>query len=432
MKNIKYMQVRDPSGETRVLKLDSFPIQLGTFPGNAEGLRDPQLSANAMVIQECEGGGLILKAVQDGLMFEVGDLRFPALQIPFSVPVKMADSEVVFLHQDPRKNPIQDPVIAQSKWYTKSQVGIRMLSDLRKSSATKLSVYLHGQTGTGKELLARQIHEWSDRTSGPYITINCGALPLSLAESELFGHVKGAFTGACRDRPGALLQAHHGTLFLDEVGDLPMELQVKLLRFLESGEIRPVGSDRVLHADVRVVSATHKPLDKLVEDGLFRQDLYFRLASIPLEIPSLNSRPEDIRALSVKFAAESGKVLSENALDRLVAHQWAGNVRELRHAIERACGLAGPFEEVLHEESFAFLVHVSDGMAIAQTVIKGLCTLEEMEKVMLLRALKLTNGNRTTAAKVLGIARSTLFDMMKRHRVVGPRSAEYRLTEVAV
>jgi transcriptional regulator with PAS, ATPase and Fis domain len=432
MKNIKFMQVRDPSGETRVLKLDSFPIQLGTFPGNAEGLRDPQLSANAMVIQECEGGGLILKAVQEGLMFEVGDLRFPALQIPFAVPVKMGDSEVVFHHQDPRKNPILDPVIAQSKWYTKSEVGIRMLTDLRKSSATKLSVYLHGQTGTGKELLARQIHEWSDRASGPYITINCGALPVSLAESELFGHVKGAFTGACRDRPGALLQAHHGTLFLDEVGDLPAELQVKLLRFLESGEIRPVGSDRVVHADVRVVSATHKPLDKLVNEGIFRQDLYFRLASIPLDIPSLNSRPEDIRALSVKFATEGGKVLSENALDRLVSHQWAGNVRELRHAIERACGLAGPFEEVLHGESFAFLVHGGDGLVVAQTVIKGLCTLEEMEKVMLLRALKLTNGNRTTAAKVLGIARSTLFDMMKRHRVVGPRSAEYRLTEVAV
>lgn len=428
MKQIVFMQVRDPSGETRVMKCDGYPLRLGTSFGDSGGFRDSRLSATALMIEEREGN-LILKAVQENLMIVMGDLRFPAIQIPFSVPLRVADTEVTFLDHDPRKIAPQDTLVSQSKWYTKSADGLRLLSDLKKSSATRLSIYLHGETGTGKELLAQQIHEWSDRAAGSFVAINCGALPMSLAESELFGHIKGSFTGASRDRVGALLQAHNGTLFLDEVGDLPMELQVKLLRFLESGEIRPVGSDRVMHADVRVVCATHKPLQKLVEEGKFRQDLYFRLASIPLEIPALNSRPDDIKALSMKFASENGKVLSENALRKLMFNHWAGNVRELRHAIERACGLAGPFEEVLHEQSFEFLSQGANGSTLAENMIAGVCTFEEMEKVMLLRALKVTNGNRTIAAKVLGIARSTLFDMMKRHRIVGPRSTEYRIAE---
>jgi transcriptional regulator with PAS, ATPase and Fis domain len=428
MKQSIFMQVRDPSGETRVLRCEDFPLRLGTSFGDSGGFRDSRLAASALMIED-RGGDLVLKATQENLMIVMGDLKFPAIQIPFSVPLKIADTEVVFYQKDPRKAAVQDTSIVQSKWYTKSAEGVKLLHDLKKSSATRLSIYLHGETGTGKELLAQQIHDWSDRAAGSFVAINCGALPLSLAESELFGHIKGSFTGASRDRVGALLQAHNGTLFLDEVGDLPMELQVKLLRFLESGEIRPVGSDRVMHADVRVICATHKPLLKLVEEGKFRQDLYFRLASIPLEIPSLNSRPSDIKALATKFATENGKNLSENAMKKLMFHHWAGNVRELRHAIERACGMAGPFEQVLHEQSFEFLSLGAGGTSLAEELIPGICTFEEMEKTLLLRALKMTHGNRTTAAKILGIARSTLFDMMKRHRIIGPRSVEYRVAE---
>jgi transcriptional regulator with PAS, ATPase and Fis domain len=431
MKKTFYMQVRDPSGETRVLKCEDLPVHLGTSCGDMGGFRDSGLSPSALVIED-RGGMLILKSVQEGLMIAVGDLRFNSIQIPFTVKLKIADTEVTFLNVDPRKASHSEAQSAQSKWFTKSEQGQRLLSDLKKSSMTRLSIYLHGETGTGKEILAEQIHLWSDRAAGSFVAINCGALPLSLAESELFGHIKGAFTGASRDRTGALLQAHNGTLFLDEVGDLPMELQVKLLRFLESGEIRAVGSDRTMHADVRVICATHKPLMKLVEEGKFRQDLYFRLASIPLEIPSLNSRPEDIVALAEKFSKENGKNISENAMRKLKTYHWAGNVRELRHAIERACGMSGPFEEVLHEQNFDFLNQGLTGIGIGESIIAGICTLEEMEKVLLLRALKMTNGNRTSAAKVLGIARSTLFDMMKRHRIVGPRSTEYRIADETV
>jgi transcriptional regulator with GAF, ATPase, and Fis domain len=216
-------------------------------------------------------------------------------------------------------------------------------------------------------------------------------------------------------------------LFLDEVGDLPPELQVKLLRFLESGEIRPVGSDRVLHADVRVICATHKPLLALVQEGKFRQDLYYRLASIPIEIPPLRNRPEDIRALSIRFANQFEKTLTPDAISRLQVSPWPGNVRELRHSIERACGSVGPFESVIHANHFSFLINHSQPVAanLAEASLPGVCRLKDMEKILILKALRISNGNRTDAAKILGIARSTLFEMMRRHEIVGPRSSDY-------
>ena len=426
MKQGIFIQVRDPSGEGRSFKLDEFPAMLGTTYQHPSGFRDVQLSSAALMVENRDGW--ILKSIQEGLLIQVGDLKFAAIQIPFEVPLKVGDSEIVFFEHNPKRMPPPE-VTLESKWFTQSVEGVQLLHDLKKSSLSKLSIYLLGETGTGKELLAEQIHAWSDRAAGTFVAINCGALPMSLAESELFGHIKGSFTGASRDRVGALLQAHNGTLFLDEVGDLPMELQVKLLRFLECGEIRPVGSDRNLYADVRVICATHKPLLKLVEEGKFRQDLYFRIASIPIEIPSLNARPGDIKALARRFANENGKNISERAMKKLISNYWAGNVRELRHAVERASGIAGRSEPMLHESNFEFLAQNRSGLSMAEQIIPGICTLEDMEKVLLLRALKMSNGNRTQTAKLLGIARSTLFDMMKRHHVVGPRSVEYRIAE---
>jgi len=429
MKQSIYIQVRDPSGEVRGLKLDEFPATLGTMYQSSNGMRDARLGIDALIVEYRDGW--VLRSIQEGLFIQIGDLKFPAIQIPFEVPLRVGDSEIVFFEKSPKRTPLADSTI-ESNWYTESVEGIKLLSDLKKSSQTKLSIYLFGETGTGKELLAEQIHAWSDRSAGAFMAINCGALPLSLAESELFGHVKGSFTGANRDRTGAFLQAHNGTLFLDEVGDLPMELQMKLLRFLECGEIRPVGSDRTLRADVRIICATHKPLLKLVEEGKFRQDLYFRIASIPIDIPSLNARPGDIKALANRFAKENGKNISESAIKKLISNHWAGNVRELRHAMERASGMAGPFQSILHESNFDFLSQNRSGQSMAEKIIPGICTLEDMERMLLLRALKITNGNRTHSSQLLGIARSTLFDMMKRHKVVGPKLAEYRIAEKTI
>ena len=418
-----YLSIRDPGGHQRHLKTSEYPFVLGTDYIKKEGLRDPKLGPESMIIEHHEGRNPVLLVLEPGLTARVGDLKLQAFEIPFGTPIRVGDTELCFREEAPRSESVQFPE-GVAGWHTASEEGEALVSAVRRSAATRLSIYLSGETGTGKEVLARLVHAWSDRAARPFVPLNCGALALSLAESELFGHVKGAFTGAVRDRPGALLQAHGGTLFLDEVGDLPPELQVKLLRFLENGEIRPVGSERVLHADVRIVCATHKPLKALVEEGKFRQDLYFRLASIPVAIPALRQRPEDVKLLAERFASGFGKSLSEEALLRLRIHAWPGNVRELRHAIERAAGLLGPFETLIQAGDFEFLSPESDSRTEFEVSLPGISSLKDMEKWMLLRSLKLANGNRSDAARVLGVARSTLFEMMKRHGIPGSRAME--------
>jgi transcriptional regulator with GAF, ATPase, and Fis domain len=307
-----------------------------------------------------------------------------------------------------------------TSWVTCSKSGRSLLSDVEKYAVTPLSIYISGETGTGKEVIARTIHQKSHRSKGRFIPVHCGALPSSLAESELFGHVKGAFTGAIQSRPGALLQAHQGTLFLDEIGDLPLDIQVKLLRFLEDGEIKPVGSDQFSRAQVRILCATHYPLRKLVAEGKFRQDLYYRLASINLDISPLRERPEDIVLLSKHFSNMFHKTLTIDALEILKGHPWPGNTRELRHAIERACGSAS--EATLNGSHFQFLAQqVMPLEELNPSAHFPSLKLREIERMMLVKALNLTEGHRAQAAKLLGVARSTIFEMMKRHNVHGRR-----------
>ena len=248
MKKPLSILIIDPSGHQRKVRITQLPYVLGTHLLDKTALRDSSLNGQAAML-EMRGDRLVLKSLQDDLLIRIGDLKFPAIEVPFEVFLKMGGTQIKFLTPaDPEAEHTDE---AENAWHTVSESGLALVHSLKRASATRLSIYLSGETGTGKEVLANLVHQWSERSSGPFVPINCGALPLSLVESELFGHVKGSFTGATRDRPGAFLQAHGGTLFLDEVGDLPAEIQVKILRFLESGEIRPVGSDRVLRADVR-------------------------------------------------------------------------------------------------------------------------------------------------------------------------------------
>jgi transcriptional regulator with PAS, ATPase and Fis domain len=351
----------------------------------------------------------------------LGDLSVREAQWPAGLPLRIGETRIT-MEEAQGQTALPHQPSSVRHWLTRSESGAQLLWMARKAASTPLSLYLAGETGTGKEVLAHLLHAWSERAAGPFVPLHCGALALSLAESELFGHVKGAFTGASHQRPGALMQAHNGTLFLDEVGDLPMDIQVKLLRFLEDGEIRPVGADRPSRADVRLICATHHPLEKLVKEGKFRQDLYYRLASITLTIPALRTRPHDIEFLAQKFCSELGRSLSPRAMLRLKVHSWPGNVRELRHAIERACGLAGSFSPILPEEAFDFLLtHESVTESPSLELGAPVLSLHEMERVLILKALKLTHGNRGAAAKILGVARSTLFEMLKRHRIMGPK-----------
>ncbi|MDR3607201.1 MAG: sigma-54 dependent transcriptional regulator [Oligoflexia bacterium] len=427
------LKIEDPSGETRFLPLRG-EMTVGKGETCAIPLRDPVAPREAALLWPSPNTGdnslrkslspFWIRIPEGSPSCLLGDLSVREAQLPAGLPIKIGETRITVQAADHElKQPSQPSSVRN--WSTRSESGTRLLWMAKKAAATPLSLYLAGETGTGKEVLAHLLHAWSERASGPFVPLHCGALALSLAESELFGHVKGAFTGAIHQRPGALMQAHNGTLFLDEVGDLPMDIQVKLLRFLENGEIRPVGADHVSRADVRILCATHHPLEQLVAEGKFRRDLYYRLASVTLAIPPLRTRPEDIEMLALKFASELGRGLSPRAMLRLKAHAWPGNVRELRHAVERASGLASPFEPILSEEAFDFLLTPNNVAATPSLELGApILSLHEMERVLILKALRLSHGNRGAAAKILGVARSTLFEMIKRHKIVGPKNME--------
>jgi transcriptional regulator with GAF, ATPase, and Fis domain len=226
---------------------------------------------------------------------------------------------------------------------------------IRLVAPRKTTVLIEGPTGSGKELVARATHRLSTRSHQPYVVLNCAAIPEALLEAELFGHTRGAFTGAVQARMGRLEAAHGGTLFLDEIAEMPLALQAKLLRFLEQGELQRVGENEPVRVDVRVLAATHQSLALRAQQGSFRPDLFFRLAVFPLEVPGLNSRPEDIPPLALHFLNRSAaggavKKLSTGAIEKLLSHNWPGSVRELQHVIERAYILAEERGEIGAEE----------------------------------------------------------------------------------
>ena len=417
------LKIRDPSGETRW-----FPLQGSTTLGRNEHstvhLKDPTAAHDAAILWPSPSetdSPFWIKVPSASPPIRLGDLAVREAHVLNGVCLQIGETKLT-LEKTAISQPLPNLPNGIRPWLTHSEEGRKVLWMTKKAASTSLAIYLAGETGTGKEVLSQLIHAWSERKSGPFVPLHCGALPLSLAESELFGHVKGAFTGAVHHRSGALMQAHGGTLFLDEVGDLPLDIQVKLLRFLENGEIRPVGADRHSRADVRLICATHHPLQKLIAQGKFRQDLYYRIASVTIPIPALRERPEDIELLARKFSEELHHTLSARALLRIKAHTWGGNVRELRHAIERASGLAGSFSPILGEDAFEFLLTPENiGENPALGLGASVLSLHEMERVLLLKSLKLSYGNRAQAAKILGVARSTLFEMLKRHKVQGPK-----------
>lgn len=297
-----------------------------------------------------------------------------------------------------------------------------LIRSARMIAATDVTVLIKGETGTGKEVLAKAIQKDSNRANKPFITLNCAALPESLVESEIFGHKKGAFTGAIADKQGLFQAADGGTLFLDEINSLPLSIQSKLLRFLESGECLPVGSTKPYRVNVRVIAASNADLNKLIEIGEFRSDLYFRLNVVPLEIPSLHQRTEDIEALAKHFFAHFAEThalqaptLSKQALKTLCNYKWPGNVRELRNLCERLCILlAGRViepENLPHE-----FTRVSDESSFLDFKLpEAGIQLDVLEANMIHQALARTNGNRSKSARLLGISRDTLLYRIQKH-----------------
>jgi DNA-binding NtrC family response regulator len=303
----------------------------------------------------------------------------------------------------------------------KSEPMRRVLDLVGRAAASEATVLITGESGTGKELVARALHRGSGRAAGPFLPINCSALPEPLLESELFGHVRGAFTDARGDRAGLLVRASGGTLFLDEIGDMPLGMQVKLLRALQERTIRPVGGDREIPIDVRVVAATHRDLEAEIQAGRFRHDLFFRINVIEIAVPPLRVRGADVLLLAETFLARAaartkreGMRLSHAVAERLREHDWPGNVRELENAIERAVALART-DQIALEDLPSRLRRTNTSTPIAEAEGE-LVTLEEMERRYILRVLRAVNGNRTMAAQTLGLDRSTLYRKLDRWR----------------
>jgi two-component system response regulator AtoC len=291
-----------------------------------------------------------------------------------------------------------------------------------KAAQYNTTVLITGESGTGKELVARAIHQAGARKRFPLVAVNCGSIPHNLLESELFGHVKGAFTGADDSKKGLFEEAQKGTIFLDEIGELPINLQVKLLRVLQESEIRQVGSAQSRKIDVRIIAATSRNLQQMVAAGEFREDLFYRLNVLPVEVPPLRDRSEDIPLLCQHFLQQLNETLNRKvkgiapaAMVSLLQHSWPGNVRELENAIERAMVLTEG--DILNEEGFSLgkqrLSSSRRGfeghsLKIAQKVL---------EKEMIVKALKATNGNRTQAAKLLEISHPSLLSKIKMHQI---------------
>ena len=316
------------------------------------------------------------------------------------------------LHRQVVQENIQMENVLKSRFQImgKSEKMKKVHNTIRKVAPSDVTILLQGETGTGKELIAKAIHSLSPRSSKAFVAVNCAAIPKELIESELFGHEKGAFTGAISTTEGKFQMAHGGTIFLDEVGDMSIETQAKVLRTLEEKELQRVGGTKTIKVDARVIAATNKDLSKAVEEGRFREDLYYRLNVVPFQLPTLRERKQDIILLAKHFVAGRVKKISSKAEKLLESYRWPGNVRELRNCIDRAVVLGDG--EVIHPEDLPQNI-----CSIGKVIPPPLESLEHMEKGHIIRVLRHMNWNKSEAVKIMGITRQTLDNKIKKYKI---------------
>jgi DNA-binding NtrC family response regulator len=386
-----------------------------------------------------DGKRITQLSLEDGRMFQVGPFRIhfhrpasgtSAGEAP-TVPPGMASAVTGSVEAEPARasKRTEGPTAA-----VEAPFGLiggsahvrKLVATIRRVAASDVPVLIEGETGSGKELVARGIHDASVRRERPFIVVNCGAISPELIESELFGHEKGAFTGATAQRKGAFELANSGTIFLDEIGELPVSLQPKLLRVLEQKEIKRVGGNDLLAADVRILAATNRNLREEIARKTFREDLYFRVGAITVPVPPLRDRREDVAPIARHFLSGMGgpasgplPILSPDALDALISHDWPGNVRELRNAVQRAVVMAESGELTGHD--FSFLCQAATPGTDTEKP-SGLSRWDQAERTNILGELARQLGNKTKTARELGIAKSTLFEKLKKY---GIRTAEF-------
>ncbi len=317
--------------------------------------------------------------------------------------IRLGEQEFLFLTQEETTTPF--PIKSRNDVWNEE---LQALSNVAK---TEFPVLILGPSGTGKDVIAQALHENSLRDKGPFVSVNCSALSETLIESELFGHVKGSFTGAINDRKGAFEAARGGTLFLDEIGDLSYSLQAKLLRALENNEIRPVGADRNVRTDVRIIAATHQNLSEKIREGLFRSDLYFRLNVVSVAPPALALRMEDFEELLYTFARKMRVRFSFGAIARMKKHPWPGNIRELKNLVSRAAALYPRIH--ITENHVEKLLDKTLLEKSEERVSNDMPVIKEIEKQMIIKRLQANKGNQRRTAQDLGMPKSTLHDRLK-------------------
>ncbi len=398
------------AGRERTVPVTASGVAVGKDPGCEVRLEDTWVSSRHLRIEPGAGTWIVRDLGSTNGTFIAG-ARVSRAELPFGVPVRIGDAEVVL---EPREAP--EPIQpATFEGMISRDPAMRQVFDLvERVGASEAAVAILGETGTGKELVARALHARSPRRDGPFIPVNCSAIAESLIESELFGHEKGAFSGAERLRKGAFEEADRGTIFLDEVGELPLDLQPKLLRVLELGEVKRVGSSRPITVDVRIVAATHRDLRAQVRAGKFREDLYYRLCVVPITVPPLRRRRGDVRPLAEAFldrASPRGVLLhwAPGAMEKLEKYDWPGNVRQLRNVVQRALlfrgeGLTVPASAVTFEDTRSSAPEGGDDDVL---YVRGL-SMEEIEREAIRLSLRRNEGKRSLVVKELGIAKSTV------------------------
>ncbi|MCB9542025.1 MAG: sigma-54-dependent Fis family transcriptional regulator [Myxococcales bacterium] len=466
------------SAERRILIVDDDPLALRLVGRLLRPLGFPVLTAGsgeeALEIMEQTPIGLLLTDLRmDGIggdeLLEIARRRYPTLPVLIMTTHGSVDTAVSLMRKgatDFLTKPVDGAVLQQSiervlrraelegevatlrralarqsgdkLLVGEAPVFRKMLDRLPLAARSDVPILVLGETGTGKELVARTLHDQSSRAEQPFIAVNCGALPGELLDSELFGHVKGAFTDARRDKTGLVADADGGTLFLDEIGDMPLALQVKLLRFLQEGEIRPVGSNKTRKVDVRIVAATHRDLRMMVDAGDFREDLYYRLNVIPIHVPPLRDRGGDVALIAqhllTRFAATTtrpGMHFSKAAIGRLSAHGWAGNVRELENVVRRAAvfGAIGDGDEIgpdVIEFDGAQTPVRADRPAIGQTLEVDLevplrdakdALVDAFQEAYCRAALAEAEGVVAAAARRAGKDRKSFWELLQRYEI---------------
>ena len=338
-----------------------------------------------------------------------------------------AKTENIKLKKELTRNKRQKSIIGQS---ARMRSVFKMVD---KIAATPATVLINGESGTGKELIAQSIHQRSDRADGPFVAINCGAIPETLLESQLFGHVKGSYTGADRDHDGFCRQAEGGTIFLDEIGETPHTIQVKLLRMLQEREVYPVGSSCPVKVNLRVIAATNRDLEKEVAEGNFRTDLYYRLNVIPMNLPSLRQRNEDIpllvdhflkRCCPDEYKGNLGSMIEDKVLTALQGYEWPGNVRELENVIERA-SIIRETDRITMKDLPTFVTKgAGTDTDVSNLSVGGRITLDDLEKAHILGVLEATDGARKLTSEILGINASTLYRKLKKYGLQDSGSGE--------